>query len=57
MISLDMAFDEYALETIYNKKFSRIPVYDGERSNIVGKIYLKDFLMLKPKGVTYYLKP
>ncbi len=44
MIDLEDPIDEY-LEDILELKFSRIPVYEGDVDDILGILYIKDFLL------------
>ena len=37
------------LQLVYHNGFSRIPVYDGQRNNIVGVLYAKDLLLARPE--------
>ena len=44
MISYDAVLDRPLLQTILKKGFSRIPVFKGERTNILGMIMVKNLL-------------
>ncbi len=44
MIDINEPFDKF-LEEMLNLKYSRIPVYEGEVDNIIGVLYLKDYLL------------
>ncbi len=44
MIDIDEPFDKF-LDEMLNLKYSRIPVYEGEVDNIIGVLYLKDYLL------------
>lgn len=44
MISYDSELDKNLLQTILQKGYSRIPVFKGERSNILGMIMVKNLL-------------
>ena len=48
MLELNTVIDRDVLGNIYKKGFSRIPVYDGERGNIVGVLMSKDLILLNP---------
>ena len=50
MIDIDRPLEEY-IDELLNKKYSRIPVYKDEIDNIVGILYIKDFILeAKKKG-------
>lgn len=42
MLSLDAVLDFETVSDIMNSGYSRIPVYDGDRKNIVTLLYIKD---------------
>lgn len=44
MINIEDTYEEY-MEQIFNLQYSRIPVYEGKIDNIIGILYLKDFLV------------
>lgn len=44
MISSDAVLDKALLQAILKKGFSRIPVFNGERTNIIGMIMVKSLL-------------
>lgn len=44
MININEPFDKF-LEEMLNLKYSRIPVYEDEVDNIIGVLYLKDYLL------------
>lgn len=44
MVSYDSELDKKLLNTILQKGFSRIPVFKGERTNILGMIMVKNLL-------------
>ena len=44
MIDINVPLSEY-LDELLNKKHSRIPVYDEEIDNIIGVLFLKDFIL------------
>lgn len=48
MIDINSEPDEY-LEDLVNHRYSRIPVYDENIDNLVGVLYLKDFLAMAYK--------
>lgn len=44
MIDINAPLDEY-LDELLNKKYSRVPVFDKEIDNIVGILFIKDFIL------------
>lgn len=44
MLDADKTLDKTKLQKIYEHKFSRIPVYQDDKSNIVGILYIKDLI-------------
>ena len=46
MIDINSNLDRNILESIYSEGYSRIPVYDGNRENIVGILMAKDLVLL-----------
>ncbi|MDO5026700.1 MAG: hemolysin family protein [Tissierellia bacterium] len=44
MIDINEPFEEF-LDEMLNLKYSRIPVYEDEVDNIIGVLYLKDYLL------------
>lgn len=54
-ISDDMDNDEIK-NIFFNKKFSRIPVYHGDKDNVVGILFERDFLMTYIKRKNFRIK-
>lgn len=46
MIDINSNLDRQTLKAIYTEGFSRIPVYDGDRENIVGILMSRDLVVL-----------
>ena len=46
MIDINANLDKYVLRNIYSKGYSRIPVYEGNRENIVGILMARDLVLL-----------
>lgn len=44
MIDINSPLDEY-LDELLNRKHSRVPVYDTEVDNIIGILFIKDFIL------------
>jgi len=56
MLDINMALDHKMLREIYAKGFSRIPVYDGYRDNIVGILMARDLILINPEKALITLK-
>ena len=48
MINLETKMTFAVLMEIYKSGFTRIPVYEGQRSNIVGILFTKDLILIDP---------
>jgi metal transporter CNNM len=48
MLDLQTKLDRKMMQTIYEKGFSRIPIYDEDRSDIVGILMTKDLILMNP---------
>ena len=48
MLDLQTKLDRKMLETIYKRGFSRIPVYDEDRTDIKGILMTKDLILMNP---------
>ena len=44
--------DFKTMKRIYDSGFSRIPVYEGEKTNVVGVLYLRDLTFIDPDDCT-----
>lgn len=44
MIDINLPLSEY-LDELLNKKHSRVPIYDEEIDNIIGVLFIKDFIL------------
>lgn len=53
MISYDAELDKVLLQTILKKGFSRIPVFMGDRTNILGMIMVKSLLEIDLSNKIY----
>jgi len=49
-LNVEQTWDE-VLEAISRHRFSRLPVYEGDKDNIVGVLYAKDLLALDPEAI------
>lgn len=52
MIPMDAALDFDTMSDIMKSGYTRIPVYEGERSNIVDLLFVKDLAFVDPKDCT-----
>lgn len=48
MLELHSCLDFESIARIAQEGFSRIPVYEGEKENVVGLLHVKDFTLLDP---------
>lgn len=48
MLDLQTKLDRKMLESIYQRGFSRIPVYDDKREDIIGILMTKDLILMNP---------
>ena len=51
-IDIEAMLDFKTMKDIYDSGFSRIPIYEGEQSNIVGVLYLRDLTFIDPDDCT-----
>ena len=51
-VNIDSLLDFKTIKMIYDSGFSRIPIYEEERSNIVGVLYLRDLTFIDPEDCT-----
>lgn len=52
MISVTAELDFKTISTIVKKGFSRVPIYDKQRNNIVGLLMIKDLALINPTTAT-----
>lgn len=43
LINIDQPLETY-IDELLEEKYSRIPIYEGDIDNIIGVLYMKDFL-------------
>jgi len=48
MLDLQTKLDRKMLESIYQRGFSRIPVFDDKREDIIGILMTKDLILMNP---------
>jgi len=56
MLDLNTQLDHHMLREIYSKGFSRIPIYDGSKDNIVGVLMARDLILINPEKSLITLK-
>lgn len=49
-VSIDTVLDFDTLVRIYRSGYTRIPVYMGDRTNVVGILYAKDLVLVSPES-------
>ena len=49
MVSIESELDKTLIRKIYEAGYSRIPVYEGERTNIIGVLMIRDLILIKPE--------
>lgn len=48
MLDIDSQLDKELLKEIYSKGYSRIPIYEGKRENIVSVLLSRDLILINP---------
>ena len=48
MLDIDTVINREVTQEIYTQGYSRIPIYEGERQNIVGVLMAKDLILFNP---------
>jgi metal transporter CNNM len=56
MLEINTKLDNEMLKQIYIKGFSRIPVYEGSKDNIVGILMARDLILINPEKSLITLK-
>lgn len=56
MLDINTKLDSSALRDIYQAGFSRIPVYDRSKDNIMGILMARDLILLDPEKALVTLK-
>ncbi|XP_046454205.1 unextended protein-like isoform X2 [Daphnia pulex] len=49
MLSYDSLLDFETVSEIMKQGFSRVPIYDGERNNIIGLLFIKELALVDPQ--------
>ena len=48
MLDINTVINREIIEDIYTNGYSRIPIYDGDKSNITGVLMAKDLILFNP---------
>lgn len=52
MLEASLSLDKKLLREIYSKGYSRIPIFEGKRENIIGLLLTRDLILINPdKGL------
>lgn len=56
MLEINQKLDKELLRTIYEKGFSRIPIYKNTRENIIGVLKARDLILLNTEKTVLTLR-
>ena len=56
MLEINTYLDHRILREIYSKGFSRVPIYDKTKDNIVGILMTRDLILINPDKALITLK-
>lgn len=56
MLEINTYLDQKALREIYSKGFSRVPIYDRTKDNVVGILMTRDLILINPEKALITLK-
>ena len=56
MLDINTELNHKTLRDIYSQGFSRIPIYDRTKDNIVGVLMTRDLILIKPDKALITLK-
>ena len=56
MLDINLKIDKALLRHIYTQGYSRIPVYQKTRENIVGILYARDLILINPDKISITIK-
>lgn len=48
MLEINTVINREITEEIYTQGYSRIPIYDGDKSNVTGVLMAKDLILFNP---------
>lgn len=56
MLDINTKLEQKTLREVYSKGFSRIPIYEGSKNNIIGILMARDLILINPEKYTITLK-
>jgi metal transporter CNNM len=56
MLEINTKLDHQCLKQIYQEGFSRIPIYERTKNNIVGVLMSRDLILINPDKAIISLK-
>lgn len=56
MLEINTKIDNNAIKEIYKRGYSRIPVYEHSKDNIIGILMARDLLLINPDKIDISLK-
>jgi len=56
MLEINTKLDQATLREVYSRGFSRIPIYQGSKNNIIGILMARDLILINPDKYTITLK-
>lgn len=56
MLEINTKIDQNSMKEIYKKGYSRIPVYEHSKDNIIGILMARDLLLINPDKIDVSLK-
>lgn len=56
MLDINTKLEKETLQEVYSKGFSRIPIYEGSKDNIIGILMARDLILINPEKYTISLK-
>jgi|TARA_B110000285_G_C14880381_1_gene493582 metal transporter CNNM len=56
MLEINTYLDQKVLREIYSKGFSRVPIYDRTKDNVVGILMTRDLILINPEKALITLK-
>lgn len=56
MLDINTKLDQTTLREVYTKGFSRIPIYEGNKNNIIGILMARDLILINPEKYVITLK-
>jgi metal transporter CNNM len=48
MLSIDLVINKELLREVYVKGYSRIPIYQNKRENVIGILMSRDLILINP---------